>query len=259
MNIDLSHKTVLINGASQGIGKACAIELASLNANVIIVARNEENLKQTLSELKGMGKHSYIVADVEKLEDLENKIREYLKNNTVNILINNSGGPPAGPISTAKAEEFTKAFSNHLLCNHLLAGLVIPGMKESKYGRIINIISTSVKIPLKGLGVSNTIRAAVANWSKTLSNELAPFGITVNNVLPGATLTGRLSSIIENKAQKTAHSVDAVTEEMINEIPMQRFAEPSEIAAAVAFFASPAASYVTGTNMPVDGGRTGSL
>ena len=259
MNIDLSNKTALVCGASQGIGKACAIELSLLNANVVIMARNEANLKQTLSELKGTGKHSFIVADVEKLDDLENTINEYLKNNTINILVNNTGGPPAGPISEAKPEEFVKAFSNHLLCNHLITGLVIPGMKASKYGRVINIISTSVKIPLKGLGVSNTIRAAVGNWSKTLSNELAPFGITVNNVLPGATFTGRLSSIIENKAQKTSHSVDSVTEEMMNEIPMKRFAEPSEIAAAVAFFASPASSYITGTNMPVDGGRTGCL
>lgn len=259
MNIDLSGKTALVCGASMGIGKACAIELSAMNANVILLARNKEKLIQASKELLGNGKHSIIVADVENLVDLELKVKEILEKNPIHILVNNTGGPPAGPISMAKSEEFVKAFSNHLLCNHLLAGLLIPGMKETNYGRIINIISTSVKIPLKGLGVSNTIRAAVANWSKTLSNELAPFGITVNNVLPGATLTGRLSSIIENKAQKTHTEIEEVQQEMLAEIPMKRFAKPEEVASAVAFFASPAASYITGTNMPVDGGRTGSL
>ena len=133
------------------------------------------------------------------------------------------------------------------------------GMKQAGYGRIINIISTSVKQPLKGLGVSNTIRAAVANWAKTLSLELAPFGITVNNVLPGATKTQRLSSLIEAKSVKTGHSIESLEQEMKAEIPMARFAEPAEVAAAVAFLASPAAAYISGINVPVDGGRTGCL
>ncbi|MFN6092435.1 MAG: SDR family oxidoreductase, partial [Bacteroidota bacterium] len=158
-----------------------------------------------------------------------------------------------------KAEAFLNTFNQHLLCNHLIAQAVLPGMKEAKFGRIINIISTSVKQPLKGLGVSNTIRAAVANWSKTLSVEVAPFGITVNNVLPGATATQRLASIIENKSQKQNHSIDEVEQEMLSEIPAGRFGRPEEIAAAVAFLASPAAAYINGINVPVDGGRTGCL
>jgi 3-oxoacyl-[acyl-carrier protein] reductase len=177
----------------------------------------------------------------------------------VHILVNNTGGPPAGPAHLAKTDEFLSAFNNHLICNHILAQACIDGMKNAKYGRIINIISTSVKQPLANLGVSNTIRAAVANWAKTLAGELGKFNITVNNVLPGATSTVRLKSIIENKSTKTGHALDAVTNEMISEIPMGRFAEASEIANAVAFLASPAASYINGINLPVDGGRTGCL
>jgi 3-oxoacyl-[acyl-carrier protein] reductase len=132
-------------------------------------------------------------------------------------------------------------------------------MKEEHYGRIINIISTSVKVPLRGLGVSNTTRGAVANWAKTLSFELGPFGITVNNVLPGTTMTGRLDSIIRNKAEKSGKSYEEVKNEMIAEVPVGRISEPHEVAAAVAFLASPAAGYINGINVPVDGGRTGSL
>lgn len=177
----------------------------------------------------------------------------------IHILVNNTGGPPSGLIQNAKVDEFLQAFNNHLVCNHILVQGLIEGMKEAKYGRVINIISTSVKIPLKNLGVSNTIRAAVANWSKTLANEVASYGITVNNVLPGATLTGRLESIIENKSKNTGESLNEIKNEMESEIPLGRFAEPSEVANAVAFLASPAASYITGINVPVDGGRTGNL
>src|SRR5690606_21533160 len=175
------------------------------------------------------------------------------------ILVNNSGGPAAGPATEAKPEAFLQAFQQHLICNHILATLVIPGMKQAGFGRIINIISTSVKIPLKNLGVSNTIRGAVASWAKTMSNELGQFGITVNNVLPGATATGRLEAIINNKVAKTGMEQARVEEEMLAEIPAKRFGMPEEIAAMVAFLASPAAGYVNGTSIPVDGGRTGSI
>ena len=173
--------------------------------------------------------------------------------------MNNTGGPPAGQAINAKPEDFVKAFSEHLLCNHILTQAVVPGMKGRKYGRIINIISTSVKIPIKGLGVSNSIRGAVANWSKTLANELGQFGITVNNVLPGSTMTGRLEAVISNKAAQTGKSFDELKQEMIEEIPAKRIGEPHEIAAVVGFLASPAAGYVNGTNIAVDGGRTGAL
>ncbi len=250
----------MVCGSTQGIGKASALELASLGASVILVARNEEELKKVKSELPGTGNHDFLVADFSKPEDLKSKVNEYIRSKgPVDILVNNTGGPASGPITEAKTEEFIQTFSNHLVCNHILAQAVLKGMKKSGYGRIINIISTSVKQPLKNLGVSNTIRAAVANWSKTLAGEVAKYGITVNNVLPGATLTIRLQSIIETKASKTGMSKDAVEKEMLQEIPMQRFANPSEIANAVGFLASPAAAYITGINVPVDGGRTSSL
>ncbi len=260
MNLDLSGKKALVCGSTQGIGKSSAIELASLGASVILLARNEADLKKISGELKGIGSHDYLVADFSKPEELRITINNYIKEKgPVHILVNNTGGPPGGPITEAKTEEFTRAFANHLICNHILAQAVLPGMKEEKYGRIVNIISTSVKQPLKGLGVSNTIRAAVANWSKTLSNEVAQYGITVNNVLPGATATGRLKSIIDSKAKKSGKSISEAESEMLKEIPAGRFADPSEIANAVAFLASPAAAYITGINVPVDGGRTSSL
>jgi len=262
MNLDLSNKSALVCGSTQGIGKATAMELAQMGAKVILVARNEESLRAVKAELstaKGQ-QHDFIPADFSNPEDLKDKINRYIiRNGAVHILVNNTGGPPGGPAILAKTDEFIQAFNNHLLCNHILVQALVDGMKRSGYGRIINIISTSVKQPIRGLGVSNTIRAAVANWSKTLSLELAPMGITVNNVLPGATNTVRLSSLIENKATKTSVSPDEVKKEMLAEIPAARFAEASEIANAVAFLASPAAAYITGINVPVDGGRTACL
>ena len=262
MNLDLKNKRALVCGSTQGIGKAIALELALMGANVTLVARNEEALKKAKAELntdKGQ-QHSYIAVDFSQPEELRKAVNHYIeRQGTVNILVNNTGGPPAGPITNAATDEFLSAFNNHLICNHILAQACLEGMKRSSYGRIINIISTSVKIPLKGLGVSNTIRAAVANWAKTLSNEVAQFGITVNNVLPGATNTVRLSGIMENKSSRTGVALDEVKNEMLHEIPAGRFAEAYEIANAVAFLASPAASYITGINVPVDGGRTGSL
>ena len=260
MNIDLQGKRAIVCGSTRGIGRAVAIELASLDAEIILIARNEDDLKKILTTLKTGKNHRYIVADFEKPDDLKDKTIQHIKEfGVVHILVNNTGGPPGGPIISASPDEFTRAFSNHLVCNQILAQAVYEGMKKDNYGRIINIISTSVKQPLKGLGVSNTVRAAVANWSKTWSNEVAPFGITVNNVLPGATNTDRLKSIIETKSKKINVSLKQVEEEMMNEIPMKRFASPEEIANAVAFLASPAAGYITGINIPVDGGRTSNL
>lgn len=261
MNLDLKNKSAVVCGSTQGIGKASAIELALLGANIILVARDEEKLKATLKELdssKGQ-KHTFICADFTKPDELKKKVEDFASKNSVHILINNTGGPAGGAITDAKTEEFSQAFSNHLLCNHILAQTFIGGMKKEKYGRIINIISTSVKQPIKGLGVSNTIRAAVANWSKTLAGELASFGITVNNVLPGGTTTERLKTLIDARAKKAGISSEEETKEWLREVPAGRFAEASEIANAVAFLASPAAAYINGINVPVDGGRTSCL
>ncbi|MEQ8625300.1 MAG: SDR family oxidoreductase [Vicingaceae bacterium] len=259
MNLDLTGKTALVCGSTAGIGKAIAKELAEMGAHLILMARNEEKLKVAIAEMDNSDgqEHSYVVADFSNVDSVKKAVSSIQKQ--VNILINNTGGPPGGPIVDAQLDEFTAAFQMHLMCNHAIVQGVKQGMIDSGYGRIINIISTSVKIPLNGLGVSNTIRGAVANWSKTLSNELGVHGITVNNVLPGATATERLSSIVANKAKKTGKSEEEALQGMEAQVPMKRVAQPEEVAAAAAFLASPAASYINGINVPVDGGRTGSL
>jgi 3-oxoacyl-[acyl-carrier protein] reductase len=259
MELNLTNKNALVCGSTAGIGKAAAMGLAQEGANVTLAARTEEKLKTVLAELPNNGSqnHSYIVADFTNPQQVASAV---LGTGTAfHILINNTGGPPGGAIVDADVNAFAKAFTQHLQTNHLLTQTVIPGMKAANYGRIINVISTSVKQPLDGLGVSNTIRGAVANWSKTMANELGSFGITVNNVLPGATATGRLQEIIENKARKTAKSVDEVSKTMANASPAKRFAQPEEVANAIVFLASEAASFINGINVPVDGGRTKSL
>ncbi len=261
MNLSLEGKNAVICGSTQGIGFAIAEELALMGANCTLVARNEEALKATVQalDIALRQQHNYLVADFSKPEQVRAVIEKHVSNNAVHILINNSGGPAAGPVIEATEEAFLNTFNQHLICNHILAKAVVPSMKKEGYGRIVNIISTSVKIPLKNLGVSNTIRGAVASWAKSMANELGQFNITVNNVLPGFTSTQRLSSLIENIAKRGNTVVDIVEKNMMEEVPMKRFADASEIAAMAAFLASPAASYVNGTSIPVDGGRTGSI
>ena len=261
MNLSLEGKYAVICGSTQGIGFAIAEELALLGANCTLIARNEEALKaaiQTL-DIALRQQHNYLIADFSKPEEVKNVIGGHIVKHPVHILINNTGGPAAGPVIEATEDAFLNTFNQHLICNHILTKAVVPSMKKEGFGRIINIISTSVKIPLKNLGVSNTIRGAVASWAKSMANELGQFNITVNNILPGFTATQRLSTLIENIAKRGNTVVDIVEENMKEEVPMKRFADASEIAAVAAFLASPAASYVNGTSIPVDGGRTGSI
>lgn len=262
MILDLKNKTALVCGSTQGIGKSVALGLAKKGATIVLVARNEDKLKTVLSELSSEAgqKHTYISVDFSDYLNVKKAISTFVASgNSVDILVNNTGGPKGGPIIDADVSEFINTFNQHLLCNHVLVQALVPGMKQNGGGRIINIISTSVKQPLTGLGVSNTIRGAVASWSKTLANELGQFNITVNNVLPGATNTVRLQGIAEAKSEKTGIPVATIFEEMASESPMQRIAEAEEIANAVIFLASPEASYINGINIPVDGGRTKSL
>ena len=262
MDLDLTGRHALVCGASQGIGRACAVELAQLGTNVTALARRADVLKQLAGELPrthDSQKHDFMVADSGDTEGLRAVAEKLVGTNPVHILVNNSGGPPPGPAHGAKVDAFLDAYRKHLIANHVVAEIVIPCMQAAQFGRIVNIISTSVKEPIAGLGVSNTTRWAVASWSKTLATELAPFGITVNNVLPGSTKTPRIEQIVHTRAQKSGIEVADMQREMESEIPMRRFADPSEIAAVVAFLCSPAAGYITGINVPVDGGRTRSL
>jgi 3-oxoacyl-[acyl-carrier protein] reductase len=261
MDLNLKGKTAIVCGSTQGLGYASAIELALLGCNIVLFARNEDSLKKvivTLDNSKGQ-QHSYLVADFNDTEKVKTVIDEYVKHNTVHILVNNTGGPAGGSALNAKSEEFIAAFNNHLINNHHLTQAVVTGMKVAGFGRIINIISTSVKMPLAGLGVSNTIRGAVASWAKTLATELGPFGITVNNVLPGFTKTSRADYVIAVKAGNANKTPAQVLAELEAEIPAGRIGKPEEFGAAVAFLCSPAAAYINGINLPVDGGRLGCL
>lgn len=263
----LSGRGALVCGSTRGIGRACAFEFARLGARVTLLARDGEALRRVRDELEaaagpaaGATRHDHLVADFADPESVRAAVASHLeRTGPIEILLNNTGGPPAGAISGAEPSAFLRAFSAHLVCNQVLATLLVPGMRRAGYGRVINIISTSVKQPIPGLGVSNTIRGAVAAWSKTLAGELAPFGITVNNILPGATATERLRSLLRSRA--IAEGIDEAEMErrMKADIPLGRFARPEEIAAAAGYLATPDAGYITGVNLPVDGGRTACL
>jgi 3-oxoacyl-[acyl-carrier protein] reductase len=256
-------KRALVGGASKGIGRAIAEELARGGAQVCAVSRSEKSLTETLQALDSIStaaghsvSHEYFCADYANPEDLRAKVAEHISSKgSFDILINNTGGPPPGPLLSASKESLDAALSSHLICNHYLVQACVPGMKEKGWGRIVNIVSTSVREPLAGLGVSNTTRGAVASWAKTLANELGPLGITVNNVLPGPTETGRLQAIFERKAAEHKSSVEAERSAMAGQLPVRRLGRPEEIAYAACFFASPAAGFITGVSLAVDGGR----
>ncbi len=261
MNLSLEGKNAVVCGSTQGIGLAIAEELALLGASCTLMARDEEALKAAVHNLDIAlrQQHNYLVADFSNPAEVKKAIEGYISKHTVHILINNTGGPKPGPIETAEAGEFENAFQQHLINNHNLTKAVLPGMKAAGYGRVINIISTTVRIPLNNLGVSNTTRGAVASWAKTFSNEVGQFNITVNNILPGLTETKRLRDLISVLAAGRKVDDEVVKNEMISTIPMKRLGIAEEIANVAAFLASPAASYVNGVSIPVDGGRTGTI
>ncbi len=262
MEFDLQGRHALVCGASQGIGRASAVALAQRGADVTVLARNRDALAAVAAALPRVvasQQHGWISADVSDHTALRAQVSAASNAHSFQILINNTAGPNPGPIQSATAEQFLDTFNRHLIANHTLVQTVLPGMREAGFGRIVNVISTSVKEPLRNLGVSNTIRGAVASWAKTLAGELGSLGITVNNVLPGFTRTQRLDQIIQERVAATGQPEDAVVKGMLAAVPAARFAEPDEIAAAIAFLCSPAAGYINGVNLPVDGGRTQSL
>ncbi|WP_395683080.1 SDR family oxidoreductase [Dokdonella sp.] len=262
MNLDLTGKHALVCGGSQGIGRAAAIELAQLGADVTLLARSREALDAALAilpKVHAAQAHATIAADMSDHATLHAKVEAAANAHPLQILVNNTGGPPGGPAHAATTDEFLVAFNQHLIGAQTLLQAVLPGMKASGYGRIVNVISTSVKEPIRNLGVSNTIRGATASWAKTLAGELGAFGITVNNVLPGYTQTQRLEQILADRRKATGKSSAEIEQAMLASVPVGRFAKPAEIAAAIAFLASPAAGYINGINVPVDGGRMQSL
>jgi 3-oxoacyl-[acyl-carrier protein] reductase len=262
MNLSLEGKRALVCGSTQGIGRAAAMEIAALGAEVTLMARNASSLGEVVRELPAdhAQRHGFLAADFSKPGEVKQTIDGAIETaRPFHILVNNTGGPPGGLAIDAEPEAFLDGFKAHVVCNQILTRALVPGMKDTGYGRIINIISTSVKQPIPGLGVSNTIRGAVASWAKTLAGELGGFGITVNNLLPGFTDTQRLTSLFTAKAEKTGKSLDEVRKEAIASIPAGRLGEPEELGAAIAFLASPAAAYINGINLPVDGGRLGTL
>ncbi|MBK6728040.1 MAG: SDR family oxidoreductase [Xanthomonadales bacterium] len=262
MNLHLTGKHALVCGASRGIGRAAAEALAGLGADVTVLARDRDALDalaRTLPKMHGTQRHGWLAADVADTIALRSAVEAMVAAHPVQILINNTGGPNPGLAIEASGDQFVDTFRRHLLASHALVQATIGGMRAAGYGRIINVISTSVKEPIRNLGVSNTIRGAVASWAKTLAAELAPHGITVNNVLPGFTRTQRLEQIIAERVAATGKSRDEIESGMLASVPAARFAEAAEVAAAIAFLASPAASYINGINLPVDGGRTQSL
>ena len=263
MSLSLISRRALVGGSTQGIGRAVAEALAAQGATVTLLARDAARLREVAAALPTPAgqAHDFLVADFTDPEALAATVRAYLSDTGVgfDILVNNTGGPAGGPLLDAAPAELLAAFGQHLIANHLLAQAVVPAMRAAGFGRIINVVSTSVKVPLPNLGVSNTVRGAVASWAKTLANELGPHGITVNSVLPGATLTQRHTALIAKKAAQTGQPAEAIEAGMLKLIPARRFGLAEEVAAAVAYLASPAAGYVNGTSLPVDGGRTGAL
>ncbi|HRP64111.1 MAG TPA: SDR family oxidoreductase [Phycisphaerales bacterium] len=254
----LKGRRAFVCGSTQGIGRACAVEFARLGASVTLLARHEEALelvRESLARDAGQT-HDSIRVDFADWEAVRGAAMEHVhETGPAQILLNNTGGPAPGSAFEAQPEEYVKALNQHILCNQVLVQALAGGMRDAGYGRIINIISTSVVMPIKGLGVSNTIRAAVANWARTLAAELGPFGITVNNILPGFTATARLDSLIKGRASRAGVSAAEIEMDMKATIPARRFGTAEEIAAVAGFLASPAAAYVNGVNLPVDGGR----
>ncbi|MSR44604.1 MAG: SDR family oxidoreductase [Phycisphaerales bacterium] len=257
--LSLVGRHALVGGATQGIGRACAESFARAGASVTIMGRNGDGLAQVMAGLAKTATqtHHTLLVDYTNWRTVQSAVLAHVASvGIVHIVLHNTGGPPAGLAIDAAPEDFTKAFELHVLTGQAIVQACAPGMRDAKYGRIINITSTSVITPIRGLGISNTIRAAVANWGRTLAGELAPFGITVNTILPGFTRTARLAAIFKGRASRAASTVEEVERAAIATIPAGRLGEADEIASVALFLASPAASYVNGVNLPVDGGRT---
>jgi 3-oxoacyl-[acyl-carrier protein] reductase len=257
VDLSLKGRHALVCGASAGIGHAAAMELARLGATVSPLARSADKLATVAQNVVRAGAPAAhpIVADLEDRAALRAKVEGHLRaHGPVHILVNNQGGPPHGPLVEAKEEDFLKAYGRIQLASHLLVQLTLPGMRAAGYGRIVNVLSTSVREPIPGLGIGNTVRASMAAWSKTLSRELPP-GVTINSILPGYTETERLSELAGEMAKRSGRSPADVAAHWVAGTPEGRLGRPEELGAVIAFLCSPAASFVRGQALAVDGGR----
>ncbi len=250
----MAGKHALVCGASQGIGLAAANQLALLDADVTLLARDATRLQQAAAQLPGKGQKHWLAADLDERDGAEASISKHVANHPVHIVINNTGGPPAGALLDATDQDFLVPYGRHLLMAQRILRLTLPAMRDAGYGRIVNVLSTSVREPIPNLGVSNTIRATMAAWAKTLSRELPP-GVTINNVLPGFTDTPRLASLAEANAARQGSTADDVRATWLASIPEGRLGHPDELGATIAWLCTPAAAYIRGQSLAVDGGR----
>jgi 3-oxoacyl-[acyl-carrier protein] reductase len=253
----LKGKTALVCGASKGIGKATALMLARSGAQVIACARSPNELELLSEEMHG-DNHIILTLDLENIPLLESKIKELIKQQPIHILINNSGGPPGGPLLSNTIDDFEAPFKRHLYAAHTITRILMPAMKSEGYGRIVNVISTSVREPIDNIGLSNTLRGAMGSWAKSLSRELDPC-ITINNILPGFTDTDRLESLAGSISSRTGESIEQVQEKWMSSVPIQRLIDPLETGAAVTWLCLPSSGAVRGISLAVDGGRMRSI
>ncbi len=261
MNISLLGKKALVGGSSKGIGKAIAEQLASSGASVTLMARNEEDLKSVVSKLdteQGQ-KHGYLLVDFSDFERLREVLKEFFQTNNIDILVNNTQGPEAGGALEKRVEDYQNAFNLLFKSVVLTTELAIAHMQRNQWGRIINVASISVKEPLNYLALSNSIRAAVVTWAKSLSIDVGKDNITVNNILTGYFDTDRIAQLNSKKAEKMGISPTEVRAEMEERVPAKRIGKPEEYGYLVTFLASDKAAYISGTNIPIDGGLLKSL
>ena len=261
MIISLKGKRALIGGSSRGIGKAIAQQLAESGASVTLMARNEEKLKTIIAKLpvsEGQ-KHNYLLIDFNEFDDYKKTISRFFETHEIDILVNNTQGPKAGGVMDIEVSDYQEAFDLLFKSIVFTTQLALPQMIKNKWGRIINVASISVKEPLSYLALSNSIRAAMVTWAKTLATDIAQHQITVNSILTGYFDTERIKDLNTTKALQLGISTDEVRHNMEQQVPMKRIGDPKEYAFLVAFLASEQASYITGTQIPIDGGLLKSL
>lgn len=256
MNISLKGKKALVGGSSDGIGKAIAMQLAASGASVTLVSRSENKLKKISTDLDtSFGqKHQYVVVDYTNFENYQSKISAYFDTHTVDILVNNTQGPSAGNSLEKHTEDYQQAFNLLFKTTIYTTELALKNMIQNKWGRIINVASVSVKEPLSYLALSNSIRAAVVTWAKSLASDVGEYQITVNSILTGYFDTNRIAQLNATKAKQLGVSEAKVRQEMEDKVALKRIGKPEEYGFLVAFLASDKAAYITGTAVPIDGG-----